>query len=40
MPVVLVRGKDQEDHGSKSTRAGSSRDPILKILNTKKGKKG
>jgi hypothetical protein len=29
--------KGQEDHHSKPARANSSRDPILKILNTKKG---
>jgi hypothetical protein len=31
------RGKDQEDHGLKSALANSPRDPISKILNTKKG---
>jgi hypothetical protein len=30
-------GKDHEDHGSKPARANSSRHPILKIPNTKKG---
>jgi hypothetical protein len=29
-------GRDQEDHSSKPDRANSSRDPILKIPNTKK----
>jgi hypothetical protein len=32
---VYSGGKDQEDHGSKSTWANSSRDPISKIPNTK-----
>jgi hypothetical protein len=30
-------GRDQEDHGSKPAWANSSRDPILKKPNTKKG---
>jgi hypothetical protein len=30
-------GRDQEDHGSKPAQANSSRDPILKIPNPKKG---
>jgi hypothetical protein len=30
-------GRDKEDHGSKPARANSSRDPISKIRNTKKG---
>jgi hypothetical protein len=33
-PVILDR--DQEDHGSKLTRANNSRDPISKIPNTKR----
>jgi hypothetical protein len=28
--------RDQEEHGSKTARANSSRDPILKIPNTKR----
>jgi hypothetical protein len=30
-------GRDQEDHGSRSALRNSSRDPILKISNTKTG---
>jgi hypothetical protein len=30
-------GREQKDHGSKPTLASSSRDPISKILSTKKG---
>jgi hypothetical protein len=30
-------GRDQEDHGSKTTRVNSSRDPVLKNLITKIG---
>jgi hypothetical protein len=30
-------GRDQEDHGLKSSLANSSLDPMLKIPNTRKG---
>jgi hypothetical protein len=32
-----TEGRDQENHDSKTAQASSSQDPILKILNTKKG---
>jgi hypothetical protein len=30
-------GRDQEDHGMRPVRSNGSRDPILKMPNTKKG---
>jgi hypothetical protein len=34
------KGRDQEDSGSKPAQESSLSDPILKILNTKKGQRG